>query len=512
MKDENDIEAIDKLFRQSLEGYTPAPPASAWKNISSQLGRGSSSFGRLINGKMGLYFASTILLTITGILAYFVFFTKAPDSTLSNEPLNVTQIQSSDKNKPQTSTLVPDVKNNRQFSSNDSSNPTTSAINANEQIPFNDKPGNSSSAGKGNSTRINKLVPKQQSTGKQKIKLAKNEPVATAVHIELPATTPGSKNSNLLNPEQNAPTTDYYVIKNTELKELTNDSLTKSDDVKTKPPSNFKPAEGKTNGNPTGSTTAENNKTVPVTDSSPVGGPLPGDNPATDIGNGLSYYLGVSGGLGWEIHKELNTNTIYSGTAVAGITHKKTNISFETGIGYNFYNSQGSYEFDFSRSDTIGYTGYTLYNSVDSSYLFIFKPIVSDTLFSYDTITKTTYSYLEIPFHFSKQIFRSGKFSLGIKTGPSVEFEISHKETQPEYQLAGSDLVSVTNNSYSRLSTNWKWLIAPQFSWDITDKIIFRIEPAAILYLNNPYEPENRPSSKPFILSIRAGVVYSFRK
>jgi hypothetical protein len=113
-----------------------------------------------------------------------------------------------------------------------------------------------------------------------------------------------------------------------------------------------------------------------------------------------------------------------------------------------------------------------------------------------------------MPFYFSKQILRRGKFSAGIKAGPSVEFLLSRKETQPVYQLTGSDLLQTTNKSYKRISTNWQWLIAPQFSWDITDKIRFRLEPAAIFYLNNTYETENRPPVKPYILSITGGLLF----
>jgi hypothetical protein len=135
---------------------------------------------------------------------------------------------------------------------------------------------------------------------------------------------------------------------------------------------------------------------------------------------------------------------------------------------------------------------------------------VIDTLLYHDSITKNSYTYLRIPLYFSKQLFRSGKFSVGLKTGPSVEFMITRNETQPQYILPGATLISVKNTSYSRLSTSWQWLIAPQLNWDITDKIIFRVEPAVTFYLNNLYDKNSRPATKPYGISITGGLIYKF--
>jgi hypothetical protein len=504
MKEEKDIQPVDNLFRQSLEGYSPVPPASVWKNIKTQLGRGRSSFGRFIGGKMGLYFASALLLAIVGILAYIMYITEDQGLTGNSQTLTVTQTQTNDKESNKPTPSSPDLKIYQHYSSTDSIQTTSDASSEKDKIPVTGNSGSNDNIRKSNSSNLKDSSPVKLSSGNQQTKSAKSKTTEIKVKQELSTDVPDTKNSIKLVTEPDSFTTTNKDLKNIIPQNMMTDSLPESGDLPEIPiPKDDSSANSSNqNDNPT--------PFPPSTNPPSSGSPLPGGIPEIPSSKAFSYFLGVSGGIGKEFLKGLYSNNIYSGGFVAGISHKKTMISLETGISYNYYNDQGMYEIQFRRSDTTGYTGYTYYNSFDSSYLFIFKPTISDTLFSHDTITETSYSYLEIPVHFSKQIFRSGQFSIGIKTGPSVGFQISRKETLPDYQLEGSDLLAITNNSYTRLSTNWKWLIAPQFTWDITDKILFRLEPAAMFYLSNPYESENRPPSKPYQLSITGGLIFKF--
>jgi len=208
--------------------------------------------------------------------------------------------------------------------------------------------------------------------------------------------------------------------------------------------------------------------------------------------------------------KGLSSSNFYSGGILAGISSSKSKMSLETGIGFSYYKNHGNYDFEFRRTDTIGYTGYTFYNSYDSSFLIIYKPTTKDSLLYKNTNPQTSYSYLRIPLYFTKQIFHIGKIDVGLKTGPSCEILVKKAETQPEYQIPGTKFIALTNNSYSMLSVNWQWLIAPQMSVGITKKIQFRLEPAVNFYLNNLYNKKNRPSSKPYGVIITTGLTYQF--
>lgn len=514
MKEEKDIQSIDKLFRQSLEGYSPAPPASVWRNIKSKLGNGGSSFVRFFTENMGLLVGSTVLICIVGILAYTMYFSKSTDLASKNESLTSTQNLSSDKD-------------GASLTHSDSSNYIAPAnkpiINSKGGSPVSENPKTKSNVVKANSLSSIKPETSLQSANKQEVKPEKTKTTTSAKslgitffetpNLKLPILNPSDSVISRQDQKKEITPSGNTTLVDADPKLLKSDSLPKSENFSANP---VIPGNSNTelnNENSDISPNNENNRPIsaPSASTSPASGiPLPKDNPKNLPEKSFSYTIGVSGSFGQEILKGINTNNFYSLTTLAGITHKKTNISLETGISYSYYYDQGSYEFDFRRSDTIGYTGYTLLNSFDSSYLIIYKPTIKDTLLSLDTITKTSYSYLKIPLYFSKQLFRSGKFSAGIKTGPSIEFLISSKETPPDYQLAGSTLLQMTNTSYSRLSTNWQWLIAPQFSWDITDKILFRVDPAVVFYLNNPYEAENRPSSKPYQISITGGLIFKF--
>ena len=519
MKEEKDIQPIDKLFRQSLEGYTPAPPASVWKHIRLRLGGGGSSFIRFFTDNMGLFVGSTLLIGLAGIFVYVLFFSKSTDTT-GNAQLKTGTQNTSAENKSVSVTRSDSL--NYQTTT-DSVGLTDQVFNAEMKVSVSEKAkgknsdrskgliaglasksGNQDAGNQRNSSNSDKISPGTQisEANKQEITIAGNTPSGI---------NPFPPNSKVQSLNQETVKQNDTLLITAETRNQGAENLIESESVSANPLITVNDLDEKsiekTDILPVGSTNEPGSSSLPAA-APATNNPSPVDNVKTPSEKVFSYYFGLSGSFGQEILKGFNSSAFYSGTALAGLTHKKTNFSFETGIGYNYYEDQGNYQFDFKQSDTLGYTGYTLFNTSDSSYLFIYKPTISDTLFSLDTVTKTSYSYLNIPFYFSKQILRRGKFSAGIKTGPSVEFLLSRKETQPVYQLTGSDLLQTENKSYSRMSTNWQWLIAPQFSWDITDKIRFRLEPAAMFYLNTPYETENRPPVKPYILSITGGLLF----
>jgi hypothetical protein len=517
MKEEKDIQPIDKLFRQSLEGYNPVPPASVWKKISSRLGNGGSSFARFFTENIGLFVVSAVLVSIIGIWAYSVHFSKSSDLVTNNQHAPAVQSISSDKTTTTTKSF--ESKNDEPevlTGLNDSENPVcvvsdakTCAKETNSDKSYN------ATSGQQNPGQKNVKSDKYKIAAHNKVLESGNNVIETST-AKIKASTSSVTSVNIQEKDVNSDNLETQRITIDSKLEIAPDSLSKSETALALMTDPGNSATKNLKEEKVISPSAENDKPVPATSginptASESNTSGQGDSPNISGKTAFNYYLGANGSFGKVMLKNENDNSFYSVNALFGITHKKSNFSLETGIGYSHYNDQGNYRFEFQRSDTTGYTGYTFFNSFDSSYLIIYKPTVIDTLLYHDTITNTLYSYLRIPLYFSKQLFRSGKFSMGVKTGPSVEFLISSKNPQPDYQFRGANLISVTNNSYARLSTSWEWLIAPQLNWDITDKIIFRVEPAAIFYLNNLYDKNNRPATKPYGISVTGGLIWQFR-
>lgn len=538
MKEDKDINPVDRLFKQSLEGYSPAPPASVWKGIRAKIGGGGKSPWQQLGPHGGSIVVSAVILSMAGLLAYQTYFRSSTQSVIQNNAAVQTSINKTDLNQGQASIKTPDIEN--QATADKPKTETqpiigkvVSKVAAKTNNSDSDKPQNVVAQGKAHSavspeTKSNSVHTKQSNNSKHEIaklitsgtapaKQNKNETPTVSENIKpvnqilsqsvspqkpesvvvnyLLTEADGSKPSDSL--AQN--TADKPLkIKKTEYPIIPAAEISVAKNAKTSGPE-MKIPDSNPSGNHPASTSSPTTSNAPAAALPELSGPNP-----------FQYYFGLSGSMGKVMVKGLNPNNFYSVSALAGITHRKSGFGIETGIGYSYYQDRGIFEFEYKQTDTTGYKGYSLFNSYDSSYLVIFKPITSDTLVYSYTTTRTSYTYLKIPLYFTKQLFSAGNMGLGIKTGPSLDLLISRKVTQPGYTGNSGNLVSISNNSYTMLSTSWQWLIAPQLSWDLTDKIVFRFEPTLVFYLNNLYEPGNRPSYKPYGIGASAGFKYNF--
>ena len=524
MNENKDIQPIDKLFRQSLEGYSPSPPPSVWKGVKAKIGTGKPTVSRFLANNAGLIIVSSAIL---GILAFLFFNTKTPSL-------------------PQSENAVPKAKNlpseTNQISENPPSktyhiNPSKKLTSANEPLKAEIEAGKIKNslneenkpltANSGNNPkRMAKPILKPTLSENQDSKQPKKEEnmptvsnslaqtsVLLASGTEAPASKPNTNESGSndfqldklsIVPENHAENT----YKNTEQKNQQQAEVAgeNQDFIESVSPKSAKiSAEPNTQNGGTTSTSGKDDK--PGTTSPDPDKPASGDSRKS---NPLKYSVGVDGSYGKVIMGGLNPNDFYTVDVLAGITFTKSKIGIETGIGLGYYKDRGIYNFEFLRTDTTGYIGKSLFNKYDSSYLIVYNPVTSNTTINVDTTTPLSYTYLRIPLYFTKQFFHFNKLNLGLKTGPNLELLITKKETLPEYSLSGTSLVGVQDNSYEMVSTSWQWLFAPQFSWDITDKIVFRIEPSVVFYLNNRYDSQSQLSSKPYGIGIWTGLRYDF--
>jgi hypothetical protein len=524
MKENKDIQPIDKLFRQSLEGYSPAPPPSVWKGVKAKLGSGRPSVSQFLAKNAGMIIVSSAIL---GVLAFLIFNAKTsllPQSenvvsnaknlssetnqNSQNKPSKTYHINPSEKptsvNEPlKTEIKAGKIKNsvnegNKQLASNSANNPNTLA----KPIL---KPALSESQNSNQPKKEENMPAVSNSVAETSVSLAS----VTAAPVSKPKTNESENNNFQLDKLQVA--TENHAEnanKNTEPKNLQQSEITSE---KQDFPASVSPGPDKIAAEPKaqseGMTSTSGKEDKPGTTSPDQGKPEFGNSRKS---NPLKYSVGVDGSYGKVIIGGLNPNDFYTVDALAGITFTKSKIGIETGIGLGYYKDRGIYNFEFLRTDTTGYVVKSLFNKYDSSYLIVYNPVTSNTTINVDTTTPLSYTYLRIPLYFSKQFFHFNKFNLGLKTGPNLELLITKKETLPEYSLSGTSLIGLQDNSFTMVSTSWQWLFAPQFSWDITDKIVFRLEPSVVFYLNNRYDSQNKPSSKPYGIGIWTGLRYNF--
>jgi len=498
MKENKDIHKVDTLFRQSLEGYSPPPPPGAWKKIKHQLGRGGWSPLWLLKGFNGLIAVSVVLVSAVALFIY------NSDSSMTEElPAKPTTAESIIHPIPDSTDGIKQE------------NTTNDIINIESEFPL---------------IAEKQTEQKQQSKTEVKSEAQNTQEVSAGNHtadskIEQDWNSLSSSDKNLPDVERNGKdeTLDFNTVtfnRNSDLpeqvvsegpekvntQEMSYGETSVSSDVL--PQENSIPeivsAENiPGNTQPADSGSSEGSKpTLPAA--------FAGSKPELTGINPFQYYFGLSGSFGKVMAQGLNPNNVYSVNAVIGITHKKSDFSIETGFGYSYFRDKGAFTFEYFRRDTTGYTGHSLFNATDSSYLIIFTPQTKDTHSFKDTTSQASYTYISIPLHFTRKIVGFSKFNIGIKTGPSLNLLITSREAQPENPMPGANLVSVKNNSYQKLSTSWQWMVAPQLSWNINRRFVFRVEPSAVFYLNNLYKPDNRPSGKPWGIGVRTGFMYNF--
>ncbi len=529
MKENKDIQPIDKLFRQSLEGYSPAPPPSVWKGVKAKLGSGRPSVTQFLANNAGMIIVSSAIL---GVLAFLIFNAKTSlfpqsENVVSNAKNHTSSAQQVSENNPSKTYQVNSSENPSRVEEPSKaeitpekriSEKTKNSINQ-QNKPLAAKPENNT---KNPDNPILKPTSLQTQNSKPQAKEEKKYEVSnsmTATSITLAS----EINASGLNSTTNK----HEVIDSQKNKVLVIPEGKTSVALENNKPENPQEAvvtdekpDFPTNTNPEsidnvaepkaqtgGMTSTSIKEDKPGTTSPDQGKPASGNSLKS---NPLKYSVGVDGSYGKVIIGGLNPNDFYTVDALAGITFTKSKFGIETGIGLGYYKDRGIYNFEFLRTDTTGYIGKSLFNKYDSSYLIVYNPVTSNTTINVDTTTPLSYTYLRIPLYFSKQFFQFNKLNLGLKTGPNLELLITKKETLPEYSLSGTSLVGVQNNSFTMVSTSWQWLFAPQFSWDVTDKIVFRLEPSVIFYLNNRYDSENQPASKPYGIGIWTGLRYNF--
>ncbi len=536
MKDEKDIHPIDKIFRQSLEGAAPAPPFSVWKGIRSRIPKPKLSFGKFLSGPGGLSAVSFVLIVAASWLIYKSFAPSASTATKSashqvltsdtivEKQVTTGKIISSNETKKETradsgidlekNSITVDKNENTASYQNMQKQQTekppvkqkgtkTAGI-KNNSTQAQQKPGlqeaNSASARqageKGNTAVQNSPVtiqPKAEINEQDKTTAIDTTSKSVAINTNNPVDVPGpdSKQPDLVNiPVENKEPTKPLIQAN---EVAGQDSIAKNE--KTNP----------------GNVAAKKPENTPAADPD-----IKAASPALPANIKLRnfiYQAGAFGTIGQVYQKDRSANMFYGGSITGGVWNTKWKAGVETGVGLNKSKDYGTVENTWLKTDSI-IKHDTIWHQQDS----IIIPVIVDTVLYFQTTSfdvlnySYTYTYLQIPLFITKQLANSGKFSLDLKAGPLVGFMISKNEsvTHSNNSATGELTGSVIKN-YTRLDMSWQLHFAPQLRWDIADNLSLGISPTAVLFLNNLYDKKNKPSSKPYGISIYGGVIYKIK-
>jgi hypothetical protein len=535
MKEEKDIQPIDKLFRQSLEGYSPAPPASVWKGIRAKKISRNLSSGKWFTSPGGLSVISAVVLVALSWIIYKSFTSEQSQkkSSLPSVVIDSAVADQLDSKSPEP-----------YYSQTKTDSQVNSALSIDKETKNNQDPKNTDKA------KISTVKPTGEKAGTE-IKQQKTNPVdgknavmksssftklssTKQVTVKSPVT---NDNTNVVSKEgaEFSQSIDNTARQGSEVKVNNNEGVNEAEPVvsvnenlsnkqgdsvqqlaakRENAPSDIsKPPATK----PDVSRNDSVSKTIYPQDANNSKSPDSGNTNIKQesrltMPKNLVWQIGAGGNIGQVYQKDRNANFFYGGLITGGLWNTKWKAGIETGIGLGKYADYGSIENSWMTTDSLIMTD-TIWHQQDSLIYFelidstIYFPVAhSDTLkYSYN------YTYLQVPFFITKQIASFGKFSLDLKAGPMVGFIISKKESVTGSMPPDNVIVSVVNKNYTRLDVSWQLHIAPQLRWDITDKLSIGISPTAVLFLNNLYDKKNKPSSKPYGLSIYGGLTYKFK-
>ncbi|MEI6062211.1 MAG: outer membrane beta-barrel protein [Bacteroidota bacterium] len=533
MKDNKDIHPLDKLFRQSLEGFSPDPPASVWKGIRSKLFRRKWTPGKGFTSPGGLAVISGIILVAASWILYKSFIAE-PQATSQNRPAQTTILNSA---------ASPD--NNAGQIQTPGKLPATN-LNRN-RVPGENSltiyPKDSSTAKQKSNRAAQTWGPKSLKPLRLKERIAISEAKSVQQNTSLPKTAPQYIQGTTQEADVNGisvatkPASGKVTEPDGKVGQISEANLAQE-------PDKIDPA-NPGSGN-TGTAPAKIRKTEPVQDENignkdsklPVqppslskndsGGdgmiplvvdkPQPGTAAGSDILPGktkpampsnLEWQLSANGHMGQVIQKQRNSNTFYGCAFTGGLWNTRLKGGVETGFGISKFKDYGQVENSRMQADTIIQHD-TIWHTQDSTqyYEIIDSLVISRNRLS-DTVKYSYgYTYLQIPVFFTKQIARYGKLSIDIKAGPVIGFLISEKESISHTSMPLTGDLTVTDNNYTRLDVSLQLHLAPQLRWDVTDKLSMVISPACVLFVNNLYDKKKRPATKPYGIEIYGGLTY----
>ena len=213
-----------------------------------------------------------------------------------------------------------------------------------------------------------------------------------------------------------------------------------------------------------------------------------------------------------------NTEDQFTYTAEANLGIVLNKFYIETGIGYQQMKERGVYKFNYKSNDSIGF-----YNKVVS---FEIDPLNPDDI-TYKTTTTTVYdsidhynlqsplfkySYFNVPIKLGYRVWENNKLSMGIETGLMFSKLISSEIPEPSFSSSNEQtLVSIDDNTPTRVDMNMQMLLAIRFNYKFTKAVSLSLQPEFTKYINSIYDTDiGDPNIKPYTMGLKFGIYYDF--
>lgn len=487
MKEEKDIQPIDNLFRQSLEGYAPAPPTKVWKSIRKKMNASDSGLANWFCSHAGILIGSASILAVIAVLVLTnnLFNSKElanskqdtiiPNNQSVNTPFVVdTALEEKSKTNPTGNIL--NTKNDKKKPALDVAEYKPKTL---THLPIKTKILSQTSITETKPTQNNPLL--TQSVQQKSIKNI-IEPAELSIVQQI------TPEENLENTKIQYKQPEFSV--ETAAKDTDVNILVQSEKP-TQPTDTIWQSSSETN---TGSRAAfaKTKKIKPGT---------------------LQWQTNIYGNTGVVLQQHRAASFMYGAMGTIGLWHNNFNAGIETGVGLQAYKDRGEIKNTYRIYDTIIVLD-TIWHQ-DSG--FIYPEIITKYLpYIYDTnqinSLNHTYLYLQFPLLITKQILKLKNLSVDLKAGPIIGLQLS-KNTfrkiigRPE----GGILINTITTDYTRLQTHWQILISPQIKYNLSKKVVISFSPCLTLFPDRLYSSANRPNSTPYGLSVYGGILYKLK-
>lgn len=479
---EHNMEAIDKLFKQSLEDYCPAPPPDVETALMQKYTLKPSIWNRLVNYlNLNTFLITTAVVVLIASVYYFV--NRSIDKQSNLKTVKIISVSDSINHSDQQNDNSGILKNiNKSVNTSiATANPSKSAsqntlINKNLQLKNNYSP------------VLNESVKKDVS-----VKEVKNTEGNAA----------GNRKDEIQNQELLSKSDNHVSVNSNNIPEAAADKPNIPDNTEKATEINAE----------TGKNTGSNKELKPdLTDTNKNNTPSSEKTNKAKQKSVFGYDVALLPTFGGIFQKSRDVNMFYGGQINAGIIYKPITLGLESGLGYEKYTDRGGYEFTYQKTDTLGIIYDTTWLMQDS----MWYPVVSTNYVTKQNYltdvaeTRLSYSYFIVPVYLSKQIYENKIFRVGIKSGVNVIFLSSKYEPVPTHNAALGMLTSEENKSYTRNNLVWQFVISPQILFHLNRRLYLQIEPTYRKFLNELYIGNYKPAGVPNPFSVNAGLRFEW--
>ncbi len=198
----------------------------------------------------------------------------------------------------------------------------------------------------------------------------------------------------------------------------------------------------------------------------------------------------------------------------AGITYHISRFSVASGIGLGYVFDEGKYHVEYISNDSVGYynnvTSYSIGNNNEITYN-TQTVNVYDSLYHLDNpYMKNRYSYLQVPLLLGYQLFVSNKVSLTFQAGPAISVLLGSHTPEPDMVYSNGRVVSMENQTPSRVQTNWQIWTNLYFEMRLNKKLSLYLDPSFKYYLNPVATGENVKFKAPWAIGLGVGLQFNF--